>query len=420
MQRNLGLPLSRVMVFPYGISPQPTLSLLEKYDYSAELFSGGEPLLTAPDTAADADMRPSNPDYGDISLLNRQHPYSISDVTRTGSLFPWGVLNLFIGKPALYYSHIGQSIPPATGFNTIADSLNALAVQPQWKGLDYIAQHLYMSKTNEDGSDSVRVFGNTVVLENASTQQKLLHIQKKESGYPLLSAVSVVGERQSFSLLNGYASVDITMNANSSVTMQFAHASGSVDFAVSPRDISFPSSGMDIMVHNTGDSSGATAAILTDSAAGSVLELAPAVLVNGHDSARIHFNVVPPSFADYQIVVNPFSIGPELNMANNTVHLANVSASNVRSSMPAVQLFDNTPNPFNPTTTIRYQLLEPMFVTLEVYNILGQKVNTLVHEMEQPGEKSIVFNAQNLPSGVYFYRLVAGATTSVKKMVFVK
>jgi hypothetical protein len=80
----------------------------------------------------------------------------------------------------------------------------------------------------------------------------------------------------------------------------------------------------------------------------------------------------------------------------------------------------NYPNPFNPTTTIRYSLPHTSFVTLSVYNTLGQRVAQLVNEQQQAGYHEAVFRGDGLASGVYFYRLDAGSFTSVKKLILLK
>jgi hypothetical protein len=83
-------------------------------------------------------------------------------------------------------------------------------------------------------------------------------------------------------------------------------------------------------------------------------------------------------------------------------------------------LYNNYPNPFNPTTVISWQIPGESQVDLTIYNILGEKLATLVSEKQKAGQYKIEFNAANLPSGIYFYRLHAGDYQQVKKMVVIK
>lgn len=86
----------------------------------------------------------------------------------------------------------------------------------------------------------------------------------------------------------------------------------------------------------------------------------------------------------------------------------------------ATRLDQNYPNPFNPSTFIRYQLSTAGHVMLTVYNILGEKVASLVDSIQMPGEKSVEWKTDGLPSGVYFYKLVAGNFAETKKMLLVR
>ena len=84
------------------------------------------------------------------------------------------------------------------------------------------------------------------------------------------------------------------------------------------------------------------------------------------------------------------------------------------------QMEQNYPNPFNPTTTIIYQLPTESFVHLSIFNVLGQEVRTLVNNIEHAGFKSVQFDASNLPSGVYFYRIKVGDYNTTKKLIYMK
>ena len=78
------------------------------------------------------------------------------------------------------------------------------------------------------------------------------------------------------------------------------------------------------------------------------------------------------------------------------------------------------PNPFNPSTTIRYEIPDGSFVVLKVFNVLGQDIKTLINEYQDAGFKEVDFDATALPSGLYFYRLQAGKYTDVKKMLLMR
>jgi len=83
-------------------------------------------------------------------------------------------------------------------------------------------------------------------------------------------------------------------------------------------------------------------------------------------------------------------------------------------------LKQNYPNPFNPSTKIKYSIQEICFVTLKVYDVLGNDIATLVKEEKPDGTYEINWYAGNLPSGVYFYQLKAGEFVSMKKMILLK
>ncbi|MBK7630780.1 MAG: T9SS type A sorting domain-containing protein [Ignavibacteriales bacterium] len=84
------------------------------------------------------------------------------------------------------------------------------------------------------------------------------------------------------------------------------------------------------------------------------------------------------------------------------------------------KLYQNHPNPFNPNTTISYQLPIACNVRLKIYDILGNEVATLVNEEKPSGSYNVEFTTNNLSSGIYFYRLQAGNFIETKKMILLK
>ena len=94
---------------------------------------------------------------------------------------------------------------------------------------------------------------------------------------------------------------------------------------------------------------------------------------------------------------------------------------NVENEVPKnAMLYQNYPNPFNPNTNIKFSLINNSSVTLKVYNSLGKEVSVLVNEVLKSGTYEVTFYAENLPSGVYYYRLDAGEFKDTKRMVILK
>jgi len=89
-------------------------------------------------------------------------------------------------------------------------------------------------------------------------------------------------------------------------------------------------------------------------------------------------------------------------------------------SVNSFALFQNYPNPFNPTTTIRFALPVESRVKINIYNSLGQLVETLADKDMKAGYHEINFNASGLASGVYFYKLTSGNFVETRKMLLMK
>jgi len=98
-----------------------------------------------------------------------------------------------------------------------------------------------------------------------------------------------------------------------------------------------------------------------------------------------------------------------------------LSADEVGGSLPTeFALEQNYPNPFNPATTIKFSIPEQSIVTLKIYDVLGREVSTLVNNVKNAGSHEVNFNASNLASGMYIYKITAGNYTASKKMMLLK
>ena len=141
----------------------------------------------------------------------------------------------------------------------------------------------------------------------------------------------------------------------------------------------------------------------------------PITYVNGEipDSAYIQITVsdttgISTSGIGAYAIVDDLSLGGPTGVNDNN------------STINSFKLDQNYPNPFNPSTTISYQLPINGQVTLNVYNILGDEVATLVNEDKAAGQYKVEFDASNLSSGIYFYKLQAGSFVETKKMILLK
>jgi hypothetical protein len=93
----------------------------------------------------------------------------------------------------------------------------------------------------------------------------------------------------------------------------------------------------------------------------------------------------------------------------------------VNSEIPETyKLMQNYPNPFNPSTKIKFQLPKQGFAKIEVFDEMGRSVKTLLNENMQAGNFEVDFNAENIPSGVYFYRLSTKEFSDTKKLILIK
>ncbi|HRN26815.1 MAG TPA: YCF48-related protein [Ignavibacteriaceae bacterium] len=106
---------------------------------------------------------------------------------------------------------------------------------------------------------------------------------------------------------------------------------------------------------------------------------------------------------------------------NGTFSYSEIIAVRYENFPLTLELFQNYPNPFNPNTSIKYSISKTEFVNISLYTILGDKVTELINEEKQPGSYTVTLNANNLSSGIYFYKmLTSSGFTAVNKLIIVK
>jgi len=147
------------------------------------------------------------------------------------------------------------------------------------------------------------------------------------------------------------------------------------------------------------------------------------VFNNGTGQIDLEFNTIGLSSGTYETVMKVRTNDPVNPLIEVPITLnVGVEVSNEMEDRPVrMELSQNYPNPFNPSTTISYSLTEAQTVNLEVFNIQGQKVATLLSdERISAGSHQVTFDASSLSSGVYIYQLKTGTQTLTKQMVLIK
>ena len=136
------------------------------------------------------------------------------------------------------------------------------------------------------------------------------------------------------------------------------------------------------------------------------------------DAAVVSIENMP---ADWTIAIDGVVVDGSVALAAG-VHKV---AADVKAIPKAFGLAQNRPNPFNAATALNYNVASASHVTLDIYNVLGEKVKTLVDEDQQPGYRTVIWNGSDtdgntVPSGIYFCKMVAGDWSATRKITLMK
>lgn len=147
-------------------------------------------------------------------------------------------------------------------------------------------------------------------------------------------------------------------------------------------------------------------------------------------TTEICYQSIKPELIDYLRTTNLSEVDKFIEMYDKLPNLPYIMKRIINDEISSVQyekeipseysLRQNYPNPFNPSTIINYSIPSESMVTIKIYNVLGQEIKTLVNKTETSGNHQITFNAGDLPSGIYLYRIQTGNFTQTKKMILLK
>ena len=151
------------------------------------------------------------------------------------------------------------------------------------------------------------------------------------------------------------------------------------------------------------------------------------IVINPNDSLKIIFEFILPVTRGFDLATFRED---SLILCNNSTNFPSYKISvlndvplkvNNKENQPVkFKLFQNYPNPFNPSTIIKYTINSEGFVNLSIYNVKGEMIKTLVNRFQSIGEYSLTYKAQELASGIYFYRLQSDKKMITKKFILIK
>ena len=153
------------------------------------------------------------------------------------------------------------------------------------------------------------------------------------------------------------------------------------------------------------------------SVAGEIVDGSGTVVAVNNSTSSNPFTLTAPGPGDY--IVNAGHKSP-LRWDSASVNISVTGVGENPSNPTVFKLYENYPNPFNPSTTLRYSIPEGSFTSIKIYNSLGSEVATLVNETKSAGTYEVEFNASDLSSGIYYYTLQAGSFSETKKMILMK
>lgn len=222
-----GIPWGKVMVFPHGLSPEPTLALLKQYGFWATVNSSDVPLDAERAVGDYAHIYPAELAYGAFASLIRHKPNQVS--------YPF---ELFLDRPVLTYLHPPDFEAGGIGmFGPYAEAINQAKGKVAWRSLGDIARNLYLERRADDGSVEVMFFGGSLSLANPSDREQRYHLRRSEDTGLKVAAVTVGDVPVTYRHSDGVLSLDLTVPAKERREVAIRYAGEERDLAVAGAEI---------------------------------------------------------------------------------------------------------------------------------------------------------------------------------------
>ena len=158
----------------------------------------------------------------------------------------------------------------------------------------------------------------------------------------------------------------------------------------------------------------------TSKVAGELVNSSGTVVAVINSTSTNPFILTAPSAGTYTVNAGFKNPSRKWGSTSAVINVTGIDEELVGLRPETFALYANYPNPFNPSTKIRYAISQTAFTSLKVYSILGEEVATLINEEKTSGVYEINFDATNLTSGTYLYRLQAGAYVETRKMILLR
>jgi hypothetical protein len=188
-----GIPYDKVMVFPHSIAPEGTLAALKTYNYLATVNVKNVPQDALRPTNLSFVLRPVTLSFADFPSIQR---YSMASPIPKSLI----AINEFLGNPLLFYGHSDDFAKGIGAFDGVADEVNKLQPDTQWRGLGDIVKHLYAVKRRDDSNYDVLSFTSNICLNNPSERDATFYVRKREVGGQAIKSLSVDGQNLQYQL----------------------------------------------------------------------------------------------------------------------------------------------------------------------------------------------------------------------------